>query len=259
MKKTLIALALAATAVSGSAMAWVPNSIGGTMEFGGTLTPQNVQNPWEVQVGPNINVLNSSIKPGGNNVDITLSQSVPLLGIRTVTANEFFGSPGISPQIDYKGAVGVDSFNAGEASLSLKVFKAEDASVELGVLSAKLSAAGISSSSTNSNRSSLYADVAGKGFFGGLPKAAGDAVSTEDAARLMLRDLSSDYIARYSSSSSLASVAPVSTYFATTTTKYSAAYGAGLKNGSKVTITMLKPVTENTNWKATFPVTVSYP
>ncbi|EHI7951892.1 hypothetical protein J9K58_004642, partial [Salmonella enterica] len=26
--------------------AWTPNGLGGTMEFGGTLTPKDVVNPW---------------------------------------------------------------------------------------------------------------------------------------------------------------------------------------------------------------------
>ena len=259
MKKTLIALALAATAVSGSAMAWTPNGIGGTMEFGGTLTPADVKNPWEVQVGPNTSLLNGSIKPGGNTVDITLSQSVPLLGIRTVDSTAFFGAPGISPQIDYKGAVGLDSFKAGNASLSLKVFKADDASVELGVLSAELSAAaGFTwSEGARTERANMKASTAGDGFFGGLSKT--DAGASADSLALV-RAINPAFVANYDmlGVTSVVSDAAYPTNFDSPTRKYSAFYGAGLKNGSKVAITLSKPMTENTNWKASFPVTVSY-
>lgn len=258
MKKTLIALALAATAVSGSAMAWVPSSIGDTMEFGGTLTPQSVKNPWEVQVGPNMNLLNSSIKLGGNKVDVTLSQSVPLLGIRTVESKAFFGAPGISPQIDYTGAVGIDNFNAGETNLSLKVFKADDATVEVGVLSATLSAAGefAWSEGASTEKANIKAPVAGNGFFGGISKT--DAGASANPVELV-RGINPAFVANYddigatTKSKSALEFIPDSP-----TRKYSAFYGAGLKNGSKLTITLTKPAAENTNWKASFPITVSY-
>ncbi|EHI7951880.1 hypothetical protein J9K58_004673, partial [Salmonella enterica] len=40
--------------------------------------------------------------------------------------------------------------------------------------------------------------------------------------------------------------------------KYSAAYGAGLKTGSTVTINLTSPATADMAWKASFPITVSY-
>ncbi|ENK8257946.1 hypothetical protein AB4C84_004676, partial [Escherichia coli] len=47
MKKTLIALAVAASAaVSGSAMAWTANGTGGSVDLGGTLTPVTKATPW---------------------------------------------------------------------------------------------------------------------------------------------------------------------------------------------------------------------
>ena len=52
MKKTLIALAVAASAaVSGSAMAWTANGTGGSVDMGGTLIPEGKVTPWEVKVG----------------------------------------------------------------------------------------------------------------------------------------------------------------------------------------------------------------
>ncbi|HEI3186174.1 TPA: hypothetical protein SI321_005057, partial [Escherichia coli] len=55
MKKTLIALAVAASAaVSGSAMAWTANGTGGSVELGGTLNPVEKVTPWEVKVGDDV-------------------------------------------------------------------------------------------------------------------------------------------------------------------------------------------------------------
>ncbi|EDW5780702.1 fimbrial protein [Salmonella enterica] len=266
MKKTLIALALTATAVSGSAMAWMPNGLGGTMEFGGALTPKDVVNPWEVQVGPNMDALNGSLKPNEKVVNITLSKSVPLLGIRVAdTSERFTGAPGIAPQIDYKNAVNLDGFSGGETTLTLKVVKASDATVELGTLSAKISAAGINNNDlkgtlAEARKTSLFASTAGKGFFGGLPKTAPGALMTENAAWTMLGALSSEYTAKYGAvtATTTSSLAPEERSFDDPLSTYSAAYGAGLKSGSKVTINLTSPATADMAWKASFPITVSY-
>ena len=258
MKKTLITLALATTTVSSSAMAWVSNGLGGTMEFGGTLTPKDVVNPWEVQVGSNMNLLNGSIKPGGNEVDVTLSQSVPLLGIRTVDSKAFFGAPGITPQIDYKGAVDLDSFNAGNAPLGLKVFKADDASVELGVLSAELSAAGefAWNEDSRTERASIKAPSAGNGFFGGISKTTAG-VNANPVE--LVRGINPAFVANYDELGVTSLVGGTWEFTPNNPIrKYSAFYDAGLVSGSTVKITLTNPATANMNWKAYLPVTVSY-
>lgn len=62
MKKTLIALAVAASAaVSGSAMAWEQNGTGGSVSLSGTVDVLQPTTPWEVQVGGNVNDLNTQI------------------------------------------------------------------------------------------------------------------------------------------------------------------------------------------------------
>ncbi|HCN8216144.1 TPA: hypothetical protein N6448_004795, partial [Escherichia coli] len=74
MKKTLIALAVAASAVvSGSAMAWTANGDGGSVDLGGTLTPTDVMTPWEVKVGAAVNDLNAAIRKGDTKVDIPVA------------------------------------------------------------------------------------------------------------------------------------------------------------------------------------------
>lgn len=266
MKKALIALALTATAVSGSAMAWTPNGVGNAMEFTGTLTPKDVQNPWEVEIGPNMDALNGSLKPNEKVVDIVLGKPLPLLGIRVGDpSKKFSGAPGIAPQIDYKNAVNLDGFKAGNSTLSLKVVKASDATVELGTLSAVFTAAAINNDdligvSGRGAKMSLFASTAGKGFFGGLPKTADAALPTENAAWSTLGNISRTYIANYTAVSANLSAlpAPQESGFQDPLAEYSAAYGAGLKSGSTVRITLDNPAAADMAWKATFPVTVSY-
>ncbi|MBJ4431454.1 hypothetical protein JGE53_19990 [Salmonella enterica subsp. enterica serovar Give] len=103
MKKTLIALAVAASAVvSGSAMAWTQTGTGGSLELGGTLTPQDKVTPWEVAVGAANTNLNTDIAKGERIVDIPVNKPIPVLGIRTISTTPFKGVNGISPQIDCK-------------------------------------------------------------------------------------------------------------------------------------------------------------
>ncbi|EGJ4498914.1 hypothetical protein INB87_004741, partial [Escherichia coli] len=65
MKKTLIALAVAASAaVSGSAMAWTANGTGNSVELGGTLTPVEKVSPWEVKTGDAVTGLDAPIQKG---------------------------------------------------------------------------------------------------------------------------------------------------------------------------------------------------
>ncbi|MWN89069.1 hypothetical protein GQN24_29560, partial [Escherichia coli] len=98
MKKTLIALAVAASAaVSGSAMAWTANGTGGSVDLGGTLTPVNVITPWEVKVGAAVNGLDASIRKGDTGADIPVKKAISVLGIRTIKSAVFTGQQGISP------------------------------------------------------------------------------------------------------------------------------------------------------------------
>ncbi|EJJ1299998.1 fimbrial protein [Salmonella enterica] len=258
MKKTLIALALAATAVSGSAMAWTSNGLGGTMEFGGTLTPKDVVNPWEVQVGPNMDALNGSLKPNEKVVKIMLSKAVPLLGIRVADASKkFTGVLGIAPQIDYKNALDISKFAKGEAPLTLKVVKKTDASVELGSLKASMLALGVASYETSSPNE-LYASGAGVAFHGGIAPSSDKALGSYSAVIAAINGLSSAFSAKYNDFGYSGINKPNQASFSDPLMTYSGMYGAGLKSGSTVTITLTNPATADMAWKASFPITVSY-
>lgn len=264
MKMIGIALAIATMTLSGAATAWIPNGTGGAVEFSGTLTPKTAGNPWEVQVGSNINSLDGSLALDEKIVNITLNRAVPLLGIRVSdTSKTFTGTSGIAPQIDYNGAVSIDDFNGGETTLSLNVVKADDAGVNLGKLNATFSAAGVSSSLDNRASSAkngvLFASAAGHAFYGGVGKTKSAVPATATAGYSLVSSISGEYVAQYTdTSSSVENIEPQSLTFNHPQTTYSAYYGAGLRNGSKVTITLINPAKEDIAWKATFPIVVSY-
>lgn len=258
MKKTLIALAVAASAaVSGSAMAWTANGTGGSVDLGGTLTPADVITPWEVKVGAAVNGLDADIRKGDTKVDIPVKNAIPVLGIRTQTTQAFQGQPGISPQISYGNAVDLNGFNAGVTTVSMKVRDGQDRII--GELVAPFFAGAEASQKNGSDdyKFFLYASDAGDAFFGGLPK--NSAGATNDIST-KLNAISSEFTANYTAQG----VAEYEytygrTSFQTQGVTYSAYYGSGIRSGDTLAITLNQAAASDAiAWKASLPVTVSY-
>ncbi|EFN2595282.1 hypothetical protein HKE85_004682 [Escherichia coli] len=255
MKKTLIALAVAASAaVSGSAMAWTANGTGGSVDLGGTLTPADVVTPWEVKTGDAVTGLDAQIKKGQKTVDIAVNKAIPVLGIRTQTTQVFRGQPGISPQIDYGNAVNVDAFENGRAPVTLEV--KNDTNTKIGTLTTSLGASAlVSVKGPWSGYNHYYSDTAGQGFFGGLPKNKAQAPDEDIAVNVM-----PGVADHYTSQGVGYSEVGVSTEFANTEATYSGYYGAGIEQGKIIKITLDQVASGDTpiQWKASLPVTVSY-
>lgn len=255
MKKTLIALAVAASAaVSGSAMAWTANGTGGSVDLGGTLTPADVVTPWEVKTGDAVTGLDAQIKKGQKTVDIAVNKAIPVLGIRTQTTQVFQGQPGISPQIDYGNAVNVDAFENGRAPVTLEV--KDDTNTKIGTLTTSLGASALVSikgpwSGYNHN----YSEKAGQGFFGGLPKNKAQTPDENIAVNVM-----PGVADHYTSQGVDYSKVDVATDFTNTKATYSGYYGAGIEQGKTIKITLDQAASGDApiQWKASLPVTVSY-
>ncbi|HFL4488093.1 TPA: hypothetical protein ACG315_004889 [Escherichia coli] len=266
MKKTLIALAVAASAVvSGSAMAssWSPSGAGGSVDMGGTLTPKTKETPWEVKVGDAVKGLDAKIEKGQTVVNIPVKQAIPLLGIRTQTKDLFHGQKGISPQISYGDALDLGSYKAdksGLAKLTLKV-KASNGVDEIGVLTTKMFT-GAENVKENLNpmirgafRQHLYAATAGKAFFGGLPKFEGAvSVNTYNVAN----SAGAEYVANFLNIATALTELAQTDYSAPA--KYNAIYYAGINPDTQISISLKNAATGDApiQWKASLPVTVSY-
>lgn len=254
MKKTLIALAVAASAaVSGSAMAWTANGTGDSVNLGGTLKPVDVVTPWEVKVGAAKNDLNANIRKGDTKVDIPVDKAIPVLGIRTQTTQVFQGQPGISPQIDYGNAVNVDAFENGRAPVTLEV--KDDTNTKIGTLTTSLGASALTSIKGSWNGYfHSYADRAGLGFFGGLPKNKAQTPDENIAFNVM-----PEVADHYTSQDVKYSGVGASTEFASTDATYSAYYASGIEQGQSIKITLDTPAgADAINWNASLPITVSY-
>ncbi|MBB7067871.1 hypothetical protein [Escherichia coli] len=258
MKKTLIALAVAASAaVSGSAMAWTANGTGGSVDLGGTLTPTDVITPWEVKVGDTVKGLDAKIKKGQKTVEISLKSAIPLLGIRTQTSEAFHGQQGISPQISYGNAVDVDSFNMGRAPLTLEV--KDSNGVKIGKAESSMVAAAMTSFKFNSMHKifTAYAAKSGEPFFGGVGKSS-SGVHTSPLE--VAKEVFAEAAEHYNNQGITDKVIPGTMSFDLKAPFFSSFYASGIPASSKITITLDKEDRADApvQWKASLPITVSY-
>ncbi|ECT9924413.1 hypothetical protein CT407_21050 [Salmonella enterica] len=260
MKKTLIALAVAASAVvSGSAMAadWEHNGTGGSVDLSGTLTPEDIVTPWEVKVGDAVSGLDAYIRKGDTNVNVPVENAIPVLGIRTQTAEAFQGQAGISPQIDYHGVVDFSQNEWGNAPVTLEVF--DNSSNKIGSLQTILTTAAVYSwkNGDDLKYGGMAAKGSGNGFFGGLGDFSSALGYPEAVAEL--NNLSNEFLEKYTKQGA-ETESGSTTNFSDVNYTYSAAYGSGIKKGRVLKITLDQAVTgdDSIQWKASLPVTVSY-
>ncbi|EPF5565783.1 hypothetical protein ACSS9I_005242 [Escherichia coli] len=259
MKKTLIALAVAASAVvSGSAMAWTADGTGDSVDMGGTLTPVDKVTPWEVKMGSEITGLDANISRGQKVVEIEMPKNALIMGIRTKTRDTFPGwGSDITPSIDFNGAVDLDSFSDGVATLTLDV---NQGGSKIGTMQASFESgaeASFRGEGNDANKYSLYAPRMGNAFFGGLSKTAEGA---SQYGYIIAQKYDADIVAKYNEQNVDGEAIKEEISFTDGLKTYSGFYGAGIPANSSVVITLDQAASGNDSiqWKASLPVTVSY-
>ncbi|EBU8924230.1 hypothetical protein ACSI87_003331 [Salmonella enterica subsp. enterica serovar Brandenburg] len=256
MKKTLIALAVAASAVvSGSAMAWAPNGSGGNVELGGTLTPQTKVTPWEVKIGASVNDIGGFIQKGTSEAEIALNKQIPLLAIRN--AYVFKGQPGIKPFIDFGGALDVNGFSNNISTLTLNV---KGDTGKIGVLKTNIYAAALLKATYPGGSGPIvnYMAASGNGAFkGGLPATKGGV--TMSNAYEKMAEIFPDIWQNEQPGKSVRWDIIDNEKFEDGKTNYSASYAAGILNHSKIQIKLDAPAAADAiAWTASLPISVSY-
>ncbi|ENR9634273.1 fimbrial protein [Escherichia coli] len=270
MKKTLIALAVAASAaVSGSAFAaasWTPGDFTGNFEMGGQLTPPSqTGNPWSVAVGNKVSDLDATLEAGQKEVTINASENIGILGIHPTKNERFVGQTGIAPQINYGDAVNIDSFANGIGDLSLSV-KDQSTDQDIGTLTTKIFAGGVIARYTPDDygygeagvASSLYASVAGKAFYGGVGKTEESIDHSSSGVVSKASAFFSDITDTYVPSPHGDGVWSEETFGPKPNYSFSGLYASGIHSGQAITITLKQALSEATGWKASLPITVSY-
>ncbi len=264
MKKTLIALAVAASAVvSGSAMAvgWEQSGSGHSVDLGGTLTPQAKVTPWEVQTGAAVAGLDAQIGKGDNTVDVPLTKTIPVLGIRTHSNTPFSGkAAGFDPQISYDGAINTSRFSNNATTLTLDVLDS-NTSNKIGRVEASFSAGAVANYKSLQGEISQFAVNApnsGDAFFGGLPNHPNGV--NPNTIRPLLVELFQDIADNYNDQGMNKWDASWNINYNNPTTTYSGYYASGIKSGQNLKITLDSPAQGDAAivWKASLPVTVSY-
>ncbi|MCQ1564401.1 fimbrial protein [Escherichia coli] len=258
MKKTLIALAVvASTAVSGSAIAdsWITGGTGGTVEIGGTVTiVADSNSPWAVKTGAVVNNLDANIVAGDTVATVALGTDISILSIRSDQV--FKGRVGIAPQIDYGGAVDIDSFSKGYAPLTLEVKNSKDEKIGTAKTSI-FAVAQVSNvySSGGGARNSMYAPKAGYTFWGGVAKSKDLIAPYNHASFSFVTEAAANYSEQGVSATPGQGAGQSSNPDAT----YSGFYASGIEKSKTIVITLDEPATSSAiSWKASLPVTVSY-
>lgn len=266
MKKTLIALSVAASAVvSGSSMAavgeWTPGSEGGSFEMSGTLVVTGTStNPWEVKVANAVSGLTGELKAGETEATIgVLSKHASVLSIRTIAEQAFNGANGITPQIDYGEAVDLDSFDAGLTKLTLDVYN--DASQKIGVMKADFFAGAVYSMNDRGYKGaySLMASEAGQAFYGGVAKSKGGSLGYNSLTSKMM-EIDHTALEHFDvQGAPVVDTADTGT-FKTPYVTYSGAYTSAIPYGeTSIKITLDEPMgSEDVNWHASLPIIVTY-
>lgn len=263
MKKTLIALAVAASAAVSSLPAIAANGgwgdAGGDFNLGGDIFVDLHKDVWEVYTGTSAN-FESAVESGTKEITLSVTKNIPVLGLRSIKV--FNGGLGLTPQIKY----GDDSnpvtdltFSNSKIELTLTV-KNKSNDQKIGALKTKMYAASLVSyknpegSSYTGNTASTIAPSAGDAFYGGLPSKSDEvgSGSTNNIVSLIpdLRD-HFDY-------QGMGAVGPGARKFDDATKTFSAIYASGIMAGESTTITLDAPIAENTTWTAQLPITVSY-
>ncbi|HFU3051049.1 fimbrial protein [Escherichia coli] len=280
MKKTLIALAVAASAVSGMAHAWESGDFNGTVDIGGSIDATNYRQKWEWEVGTGLNGFSNTLSELTDNdtkLIITVTGNKPILLGRT---KEAFSAPvegvGAIPQIaltDYKG-VPVEFKNpAGETNkgLAYLVLPMKNADgTEVGSLRVNATYAGVAADSEALVFASIFAVNTNHIFNGGMPKNVSGAEFNKgsDAAALtaLFGSLSeSDLLEQIrkvdpsvGSFSDLGATVAANMVIADRSKVVSAAYALGIADGQTIEATFNQAVTTSTQWSAPLNVAITY-
>lgn len=244
-------------------MAWTANGTGGTIDLGGTLTPETQQvTPWEIQVGAAVTGLDAEIQQGQTEVSIPTPGAIPVLGIRTQSNQAFAGQTGISPIIDYQGAIDVNKFSQGVTTLTLNI--SDEQGQKIGKLEAPLVGVAVMSwkpdDGTAGGVAPMYAppQLFNSGFAGGLPLVPEQALGNSDA---VAASLFSDIAQNFDTQGYTYSEVPDFVAFSSRTPNhYSGYYASGIQANENLEITLDTPAAGDAPipWKAALPVTISY-
>lgn len=275
MKKTLIALAVAVSAVSGAAHAWTAGDFNGSFDINGTITADQYNDKWEWKVGDGLSFHNTTKDMTDGSKTLTITQTEPaaiLLG----HTKEAFATPttgvGAIPLISFsdyeQNEVNLES--TGESNKGFFNLPMTDGEGnKLGDVKVNVTAAGLLSYSEKRTKlvgvASVISNDDANIYNGGLVSSVtnnGQAASglvakfgnyNHTALLSQLKAVHSDLGNQVSQTS------PKSTDMVNTDGDVMASsYALGIDQGQTIVATFTKPVTTTTQWSAPLNVAVTY-
>lgn len=243
--------------------AWTQGGTGGDIDIGGSITPSGPKNPWEVAVGDAISGLDMSVPESGNIFRHRLTQTLPVLGIRTTGGlDETFGGEtagGIAPQITFEGLL-PGPREKGRLPLELTVTRQNDRNHTLGVLRLSLlTGAEVSQKHETTGegmRYSVYAAQPGEAFHGGLALTPDGAV---DDALAQVGDVFPGYKSRYNVQGLASPQGNKGVVeFRNPTLRYSGFYAAGLVRGDEIVLVADQRPGSTELWRASLKIDIVY-
>ncbi|ELS9957823.1 fimbrial protein [Salmonella enterica] len=278
MKKTLIALTMAASAVSGAAHAWTSSDFNGSFNIDGTITADMYSDKWEWMVGEPLSFQNTTKEMTDGNKMLTITQSKPapiLLG----HTKEAFAAPSVGvgaiPLIsfsDYEGNT-VSLKNSNESNKGYFDLPMKDANdqklgnVKVNVISAGLISKSEKNSSGHVRVNGVSSTERSSIYYGGL-------VSSVDGKGMEMSSIMSKF-GNYGHTALLSQITtalpdaglygqingnyPISTNMVDSTGEVIASsYSLGIDQGQTIEATFTNPVTTTTQWSAPLNVAVTY-
>lgn len=283
-KKTLIALAMAVSGVSGMANAWTSGDFSGSVDIGGSITANDNRQKWEWAVGSDINGFTNTLTDltdNGKKLTITVNSDKTILLGRTKEAfSTLVTGVGAIPQIaftDYEGTT-VElrnpdgETNKGLAYLVLPMKNTEGTKVgSVKVNTSYAGAAGIApSTGTDAELKSLYGGSVTRIFNGGLPiNVAGSELKSGNQVASRIESFgglsANDMLQQIQNAqANITNLISKDNYSGsedmvyTNGTVVSAAYALGIANGQTIEATFDQAVTTSTQWTAPLNVAVTY-
>ncbi|WP_407907630.1 fimbrial protein [Escherichia coli] len=274
MKKTLIGLAVAFSAVSGAAQAWTTGDFNGSFDINGTITADQYNEKWEWMVGEPLSFKNTTQEMSDGNKALTITQDKPTSILLGRTKEAFATSVvgvGAIPLIsftDYEGHT-VQLQNSGENKGFFNLPMKNDEGQKLGDVKINVTTAGVLSrndpdyvriiSITSGDNSSIYN--------GGLVSSvtnSGQAASAlvakfgnDGHTELLKKIIAVDPDASSKGQMSWA-VSEKSDMVNADGNVMASSYSLGIDQGQTIEATFTNPVTTTTQWSAPLNVAVTY-
>ncbi|MEE7413222.1 fimbrial protein [Escherichia marmotae] len=276
MKKTLIALAMAVSAVSSAAHAWTSGDFNGSFDIDGTISADTYSDKWEWMIGEPLSFQNTIKEMTEGNKVLTISQEKPV-SILLGRTKEAFAAPSVGvgaiPLISFSDSNGtpVSLQDSGENKGFFNLPMKDDSGNALGNVKVNVTTAGLLSFSETRTGyvgvSSVFSNDDSHIYHGGLVSSvtgSGNGASSilskfgGDNHTALLKQITQVIPDAGKNGQVKQAYANAYDMVLTNGDVMASSYVLGIDQGQTIEATFTNPVTKNTQWSAPLNVAVTY-